>query len=180
MPGRFTKRLLVVTLLLTLHACTQQEARRPVNTSVSSRVEDSVSKNRAQLAYETEVLENWVARQNMSYTQTSYGVWYSHAQSDVAQIFIDSTSLPTLYLNMLRLDGTPYYEPTRIENPLTNQYVPSGILQVMKEIPVGLEATVAMPSALAFGATGDGELIPPNAPLVARIFITLNSQKNNP
>ena len=151
-----------------------------MNQSVSVQVEDSVSKNRAQLANETEVLENWVAQQSSPFTQTSFGVWYSIAQSDAAQIFIDATSTPILYLNMLRLDGTPYYEPTRIDNPLTNQSVPSGILKVMKEIPIGTEATLAMPSALAFGATGDGQLIPPNTPLVARIFITLNTQKNNP
>lgn len=180
MPRRIAKRLLIAWAPLLIIACTHQEARKPMNQSVSSKTENSVVKNRAQLALETEVLENWLTQQNIPFTQTPYGVWYSYTNVDKPHRYVDSTSSPVLYLNLLKLDGTPYYEGKRIDNPLSNQSIPTGILRVMQEIPIGVEATVAMPSLIAYGATGDGLLIPPNTPLIARIFITLGSQKNNP
>jgi hypothetical protein len=39
---------------------------------------------------------------------------------------------------------------------------------------------IAMPSSMGYGTSGDGQLIPENTPLVARIFITLSSQKIKP
>ena len=180
MSRRLTTILLIPTLFLAHNSCVHQDARKPINQSKSLSVEDSVAKNRAQLAYEIELLENWVSNQEALFSQTAYGVWYHFTPQDKPSVFINSNSTATLYLNLLRLDGTPYYEPTRVENPLTDQLLPQGIRRVLEEIPVGVEATVAMPSLLAFGNSGDGQLIPSNTPLVARIFITLNSQKNNP
>lgn len=170
----------MLIIVIGLHACTYQKARKPVHQSKSVISIDSLSNSRAQLGQEIEILERWVKNQNISFQQSAKGVWFSLLSNIESSIYIDSTSNAQLYINLLRLDGTPYYDPFKIEDPLNHQTLPKGIQHVITEIPVGVEAMIAMPSSMAYGTSGDGQLIPENTPLVARIFITLSSQKIKP
>lgn len=167
-------------IFIGLHACTYQKARKPVHESKSVISIDSLSNSRAQLGQEIEILERWVKNQNISFQQSTKGVWFSLLSNIESSIYIDSTSNAQLYINLLRLDATPYYDPFKIEDPLNHQTLPKGVKHITTEIPVGVEAIIAMPSSMAYGTLGDGQLIPGNTPLVARIFITLNSQKIKP
>lgn len=170
----------MLIIVIGLHACTYQKARKPVHQSKSVISIDSLSNSRAQLGQEIEILEHWVKNQNISFQQSTKGVWFSLLSNIESSIYIDSTSNAQLYINLLRLDGTPYYDPFKIEDPLNHQTLPTGIQHVITEIPVGVEAIIAMPSSMAYGTLGDGQLIPGDTPLVARIFITLSSQKIKP
>lgn len=180
MPRRFASFVLIPIFFFGLHACVHQRARKPVHQSKSVHSIDSLANSRALLGQEIEILESWIKEQNILYTQSSKGIWFGLLSSVESSIYIDSTSNTQLYINFLRLDGTPYYEPLKIEDPLNHQTLPKGIKHIITEIPVGVEAVIAMPSSKAYGALGDGQLIPANTPLVARIFITLGSQKIKP
>jgi hypothetical protein len=80
-------------------------------------------------------------------------------------------------MRLERLDGSEIYDWSVIENPSKNQNVLSGVVRGLNFTPIGVETIMAMTSFLAYGSTGDGKLIGPYTPIVARIYIPLNQNK---
>ena len=52
-----------------------------------------------------------------------------------------------------------------------------GVVLSLPYIPIGVESTLVLTSFLAYGSSGDGSLIAPYTPIVARIYIPLNQNK---
>lgn len=176
MSARLTTSIVILCFVFFLTACDQQQARRPIQQSKSKHVENSVQKNQIQLAREIEIIEQWVLAQESTFSETDHGIYYSFDNPNNRPV-LDVENLQKIYVRFDQFDGVPIYDWKVFQNPMTNQDVPQGVVLSLPYIPIGVESTLVLTSFLAYGSSGDGSLIAPNTPIVARIYIPLNQNK---
>tara|TARA_B100000900_G_scaffold407469_1_gene420213 strand:- start:515 stop:1045 length:531 start_codon:yes stop_codon:yes gene_type:complete len=176
MSARLTTSIVFLCFVFFLTACDQQQARRPIQQSKSQHVENSVQKNQIQLAHEIEIIEQWVLAQESTFSETDHGVYYSFDNLKNRPV-LDVENLQKIYVRFEQFDGVPIYDWKIFQNPMTNQDVPQGVVLSLPYIPIGVESTLVLTSFLAYGSSGDGSLIAPYTPIVARIYIPLNQNK---
>lgn len=176
MSGRITTSIVFLCFVFFLTACYQQQARRPIQQSKSQHVENSVQKNQIQLAHEIEIIEQWVLAQESTFSETDHGIYYSFDNPKNRPV-LDVENLQKIYVRFEQFDGVPIYDWKIFRNPMTNQDVPQGVVLSLPYIPIGVESTLVLTSFLAYGSSGDGSLIAPYTPIVARIYIPLNQNK---
>ena len=176
MSARLTTSIVILCFVFFLTACDQQQARRPIQQSKSKHVENSVQKNQIQLAREIEIIEQWVLAQESTFSETDHGIYYSFDNPNNRPV-LDVENLQKIYVRFDQFDGVPIYDWKVFQNPITNQDVPQGVVLSLPYIPIGVESTLVLTSFLAYGSSGDGSLIAPNTPIVARIYIPLNQNK---
>lgn len=176
MSARLTTSIVFLCSVFFLTACDQQQARRPIQQSKSQHVENSVQKNQIQLAHEIEIIEQWVLAQESTFSETDHGVYYSFDNPKNRPV-LDVENLQKIYVRFDQFDGVPIYDWKIFQNPMTNQDVPQGVVLSLPYIPIGVESTLVLTSFLAYGSSGDGSLIAPYTPIVARIYIPLNQNK---
>ena len=173
MSAKLTKGIIYIYFVLFLTACNQQQARRPIQQSKSHHIENSVQKNQLQLAREIEIIEQWLLAQETTYLETNHGIYYSFSNPKNRPV-LKLENLQKIYVRYEQFDGIPIYDWMIFQNPMTNQDVPQGVVLSLPYIPTGVESTIILTSFLAYGSSGDGLLIPPYTPIVARIYIHLN------
>ena len=176
MSARLTTSIVFLCFVFFLTACDQQQARRPIQQSKSQYVENSVQKNQIQLAHEIEIIEQWVLAQESTFSETDHGVYYSFDNPKNRHVLYVE-NLQKIYVRFEQFDGVPIYDWKIFQNPMTNQDVPQGVVLSLPYIPIGVESTLVLTSFLAYGSSGDGSLIAPYTPIVARIYIPLNQNK---
>ena len=176
MSARLTTSIVFLYFVFFLAACDEQQARKPIQQSKSQHVENSVQKNQLLLAREIEIIEQWVLSQESTFSKTSHGIYYSFDNPKNRPI-LDVENLQKIYVRFEQFDGVPIYDWKVFQNPMTNQDVPQGVVLSLPYIPIGIESTLVLTSFLAYGSSGDGSLIAPYTPIVARIYIPLNQNK---
>ena len=176
MSARLTTSIVFLCFVFFLTACDQQQARRPIQQSISKHVENSVQKNQIQLAREIEIIEQWVLAQKSTFLETDHGIYYRFDNPKNRPV-LDVENLQKIYVRFEQFDGVPIYDWKVFQNPMTNQDVPQGVVLSLPYIPIGVESTLVLTSFLAYGSSGDGSLIAPYTPIVARIYIPLNQNK---
>jgi len=176
MSARLTTSIVFLCFVFFLTACDQQQARRPIQQSKSQHVENSVQKNQIQLAHEIEIIEQWVLAQEFTFSETDHGIYYSFDNPKNRPV-ADVGNIKKIYVRFEQFDGVPIYDWKVFQNPMTNQDVPQGVVLSLPYIPIGVESTLVLTSFLAYGSSGDGSLIAPYTPIVARIYIPLNQNK---
>ena len=176
MSARLTTSIVFLCFVFFLTACDQQQARRPIQQSISKHVENSVQKNQIQLAREIEIIEQWVLAQESTFSETDHGIYYSFDNLKNRPV-LDVENLQKIYVRFDQFDGVPIYDWKVFQNPMTNQDVPQRVVLSLPYIPIGVERTLVLTSFLAYGSSGDGSLIAPYTPIVARIYIPLNQNK---
>ena len=176
MSARLTTSIVFLYFAFFLTACDEQRARRPIQQSKSHHVENSVKKNQLQLAREIEIIEQWALNQESTFSETNHGIYYSYDNPKNRPI-LDVDNLQKIYVRFEQLRGVPIYDWKVFQNPMTNQDVPQGVVLSLPYIPIGVESKIVLTSFLAYGSSGDGSLIAPYTPIVARIYIPLNQNK---
>ena len=176
MSARLTTIIVFLYFIFFLAACDQQQARRPIQQSNSQYVENSVQKNQLQLAVEIEIIEQWLKAHESDFSQTAHGIYYNFDNTKDRPIR-NAENLQKIYVRFEQLSGVPIYDWKIFQNPMTNQDVPQGVILSLPYIPIGVETTLVLTSFFAYGSSGDGSLIAPYTPIVARIYIPLNQNK---
>ena len=176
MSARLTTSIVFLYFAFFLAACDQRQARRPIQQSKSQHIENSVQKNQLQLAREIEIIEQWVLTKESTFSETDHGIYYSFDNPKNRPI-LNVENLQKIYVRFEQFDGVPIYDWKVFQNPTANQDVPHGIVLSLPYIPIGVESILVLTSFLAYGSSGDGSLIAPYTPIVARIYVPLNQNK---
>ena len=176
MSARLTTSIVFLYFAFFLAACDQRQARRPIQQSKSQHIENSVQKNQLQLAREIEIIEQWVLTKESTFSETDHGIYYSFDNPKNRPI-LNVDNLQKIYVRFEQFDGVPIYDRKVFQNPTANQDVPQGIVLSLPYIPIGVESILVLTSFLAYGSSGDGSLIAPYTPIVARIYVPLNQNK---
>lgn len=156
-----------------IFSCTKKPVHPPVG-SVLSQKDLQVSKDRSRSLYELEKkqITDWIAQQNKKYYVNGLGYWID---KDLSQ-------------NLKRKDGErlsyqyEIYDFDRVkiyDEPKTAKDVYLGKFEDLKAVDDALrylkpgeEATLLVPSLLAYGTYGDNDKIPNDMPLIIKLTVT--------
>lgn len=178
------KKLIFLFGALTVMGCKHQEARRPVDHSKTDRFEKSVERTKNRYAAESEMIKDLMNQQPQSkFISSESGFWYTISESDFADKykpqFGDTINFD---LSIAYLNGTLVYpeESTANQNYVMDQEALfKGLREGLKLMSVGQRAEFFIPSQLAYGYYGDGDLVGPNVPLRCKVFLKNIIQNKN-
>jgi FKBP-type peptidyl-prolyl cis-trans isomerase FkpA len=118
-----------------------------------------------------ERIQSYIERKNLSMTETQSGLWYMVIKEGAGKFFAENDRVVFEYECYL-LDGTRCYS-SRSKGPreilLGKSEIEPGLLEGLKLLKPGGEATFILPPFLAYGIVGDGKAIPPRSVLVYEI-----------
>ena len=169
------KTLLVGVLLVSLYSCSKKvEARKPITTTSSSTIDQSIKKNKLLYAAEEEAIEKIIKDLGEKFERSSNGFYYNFTKKDSTvgkqPTFGDRV---TFEYDIVALNGdTIYYkeEISPITKSLDQEYgIFIGMRAALKLMKTDEEMIVYFPSYAAYGYYGDNNRIGVNTPFRSRV-----------
>lgn len=169
---------LLVPLLAGLPiACNEPEARRPVEVRSSSYIDESVTKNKAQVEAEDSALLKWIEKDSLrEYIGSDTGFWYYYVDTtstgdrtpefgDRVEYEYEVRALNGRLLYSLKSQGKQTYL-------MDKERLITGLREGLKLMKEGQTVTFVFPSYKAYGYYGDGGKIGMDMPVI--YTVTLN------
>lgn len=176
--------LLLAVVLVSFSSCKQLEARKPVNRSSGSYIEESIARNKELIAQEEKDIQAFIANDTINtYTASSDGFWYTFIQKksisgETAQV----GDLAQITYNLNTLSGRTLVTKEEVGEIITqidqsNQELISGIRDGLKIMKEGETALFLFPSHKGYGYYGLEEKIPSNTTLVCELTLVQLKQQ---
>lgn len=165
---------LIALSVLTFIACKQPNAAHPPVGGFLSETDLSTSKNRAKNLNQTERLQiqDWINGQNEKFYPMSMNYWVNIENLGSITKKADGESISYEYY-IYDFDQVKLYEA-----PKRNLHVQFGkfeelkaVEDVLRHLEKNQEATILVPSVLAFGTYGDNDKIPNDMPLIIKVKV---------
>lgn len=156
-----------------IFSCTKQPVHPPVG-SVLSQKDLQVSKDRSRSLYELErkQITDWIAQQNKKYYVNGLGYWID---KDLSQNLKrkDGERLSYQY-EIYDFDLVKIYdEPKTAKDVYLGKFEDlKAVDDALRYLKPGEEATLLVPSLLAYGTYGDNDKIPNDMPLIIKLTVT--------
>lgn len=167
------KKSLFFVLATVLVSCSKQQAHPPVG-GVLSKKDLDVSKNRAKSLNEMEraQISDWISGQQEKFYPMQLNYWINIPGLNQKPKKADGEKVSYQY-TLYDFDGTQLYA-----EPKVMQEVSFGKFEELKAVEDALrymdrhqEATLLIPSVLAFGTYGDNQKIPNDMPVIVKLKI---------
>lgn len=129
--------------------------------------------NRKMLQYESELIDNYVEKNNLNVIKTGTGLRYQLVEEGDGD-FIKKGDIVTLQYELRLLSGELLYSSDNDGNKtflVSRGGVESGLEEAVLKFRMNSEAILILPPHLAHGLIGDGNRIPPKAILVYSIKV---------
>ena len=129
--------------------------------------------NRKMLQYESELIDNYVEKNNLNVIKTGTGLRYQLVEEGYGDL-IKKGDIVTLQYELRLLSGELLYSSDNEGNKtflVSRGGVESGLEEAVLKFRMNSEAILILPPHLAHGLIGDGNRIPPKAILVYSIKV---------
>lgn len=129
--------------------------------------------NRKMLQYESELIDNYVEKNNLNVIKTGTGLRYQLVEEGDGDL-IKKGDIVTLQYELRLLSGELLYSSDNDGNKtflVSRGGVESGLEEAVLKFRMNSEAILILPPHLAHGLIGDGNRIPPKAILVYSIKV---------
>lgn len=131
--------------------------------------------NRQFVKNQLDDIQGYIERHGYKMDSTLTGLQYQIKPSEkLRAVKADSNSIAGIRYKLKLLDGRECYTADSAlyrEYHLTRDDMPAGLREGLLMMHEGDKALFIIPSYLAFGLTGDGDCIPPNAALVMTVSL---------
>lgn len=174
------KKIFIFTLMsMTLLAgCKSPEARRPVNQSSGSFINESIERNRDLVAREeAEILEIIEKDTDKEYIASNSGFWYYYNKKSTDTINTETPEFGDVVrfdYSITDIEGDPIYAegelPTK-RYAMDKEELFGGLREGLKLMREGEVVTFIFPSHKAFGYYGDKNKIGTNVPIITRVTL---------
>ncbi|MDT8347039.1 MAG: gliding motility-associated peptidyl-prolyl isomerase GldI [Flavobacteriaceae bacterium] len=168
--------LLLLFLLLFLGACTKPTPRHPVSKKSSTFLNESIERNKEQVAFEEMVIRHLLDSLNLEYRSSGHGFYYRFINEP--KPLVDSIEFGdevTFSYDLQNLTGTAIYSQESL-SPRTylmeKEPLFSGLREGLKLMQEGDTVDFIFPSYTAYGYYGDQDKIGKNTILKSRVTIT--------
>ncbi|MGB4447675.1 MAG: FKBP-type peptidyl-prolyl cis-trans isomerase [Cloacibacterium sp.] len=160
--------------LLSLLSCVKNSPAHPPVGGVLSQEDLNVSKNRAKNLnlIERKQIQDWINQQDKKFYSTGLNYWTDISDSEYRAKKKDGELVSYEY------DLYDFNQEKLYEKPNQNIDAPLGKFEELKAVEdavrymkKGEQATLLVPSVLAFGTYGDDEKIPNDMPLIIKVKI---------
>ena len=137
-----------------------------------SNEEMGVSKNRAKQlnTMEREQIQEWISKQKEKFYPTQLNYWSSIEKMEQRKKKQDGESVSFQY-ELYDFDLQKFYEKPKVykDAPLGKFEELDAIEDAVRYLNLDEEATLLVPSVLAYGTYGDGDQIPYDMPLIMKL-----------
>ena len=167
------KKAIVFSLFLILSCVKNSQVHPPVG-GVLSENDLDVSKNRAKKLnlVERTLIEDWIKHQNKEFYSTGLNYWIDIKDSESRPKKNDGDLISYEYYLYDFNQEKLYETPTKyIDAKLGKFQDLKAVDDAVRYMKKGEEATLLVPSVLAFGTYGDDEKIPNDMPLIIKLKI---------
>lgn len=167
------KKLILFSSLMIIGCAQNNQAHPPVG-GILSQEDLNVSKNRAKNLNQTEriQIQDWINNQNEKFYPMSLNYWVDIENLSQKNRKADGEEISYQYV-LYDFDNVKLYD-----SPKKNLNVQFGKFEDLKAVEDALryleknqEATLLVPSVLAFGTYGDNDKIPNDMPLIIKIKV---------
>ena len=167
------KKLILFSSLMMIGCAQNNQAHPPVG-GILSQEDLNVSKNRAKNLNQTEriQIQDWINNQNEKFYPMSLNYWVNIENLSQKNRKADGEEISYQYV-LYDFDNVKLYD-----SPKKNLNVQFGKFEDLKAVEDALryleknqEATLLVPSVLAFGTYGDNDKIPNDMPLIIKIKV---------
>ena len=164
-----------VFILLFFLSCENDKNKKEVNQIVDDKeLKLSLEElNRRMIQYESDLINDYVIKNDLSVTKTGTGLRYQIVKEGVGE-FVKKGNVVTLEYELSLLSGELLYSSDNDGNKVflvSRGGVESGLEEAVLKLKWDSEAILILPSYLAHGLIGDGNKIPAKAILVYRIKV---------
>ncbi len=169
--------LTLLGLLCIFFSCKAPEARRPVNSSSGSFINESINRNKELTAREEAKIQKIINKDSINnYISSDGGFWYSYMKKDT----ISSTTpkygdIVSFNYDLKDLNGNIIYKQEELDTityTIDKEELFFGLREGLKLMKEGEVVTFLFPSYQAYGYYGDNNKIGTNIPLISKV--TLN------
>ncbi|MFP5436189.1 MAG: gliding motility-associated peptidyl-prolyl isomerase GldI [Bacteroidia bacterium] len=172
--------VIVLVMAISLTACSQQQARRPVSQSEGTFMKESIERNKKLIANEEQKLDSIMkSTPNVKYLASNKGYWYFY-DKEVTTDSITPKLGDIAYFDYEIKDvkGNVIYSQAELRPQVykvDKQNIMMGLRDGIKLMNEGETVTFLFPSHMGFGYHGDNDRIGTNEPLICTV--TLNDIK---
>lgn len=177
-------RALLFSGLITLSGCKPQEARRPITQNRADKYEKSVERTKKRYNAEVEAIQSIInALPELNFSPSQSGFWFTTFESDDPEAYRPQFGDTVIFdLSIANLSGNLIYPEIATANQvyvMDQEVLFKGLREGLKLMSVGQKAEFLIPSQLAYGYYGDGDLVGPNLPLRCKVHLKKITQNKN-
>jgi FKBP-type peptidyl-prolyl cis-trans isomerase FkpA len=157
----------VIATTVFLAACGQEEHHRPAPKPFTKTQLEKA--NQADIRKESDDIDAYVLRHKLDMKTTGTGIRYMYLKKSAAGDSARTGRRAMVGYKVFLLDGTLCYSSDKDGNKeflIGEDHVESGIHEMIVHMKTGDEVRFILPAALAHGLLGDGDKIPPRAPVL--------------
>lgn len=160
------KSIIYIILGIVFFSCSDDPKELP-QISIKEIQEGLIEANKKALSQESEQIEAYVKRKELSVIQTKTGLRYQ-IYNDVEGVKIKNKQQAVIKYTVSLLDGRLCYETEGKSEEFTvgKDYVESGLHEGIQFMSVGDKAIIIIPSHLGHGLAGDLKKIPIKSTIV--------------
>nr|WP_322624575.1 gliding motility-associated peptidyl-prolyl isomerase GldI [uncultured Flavobacterium sp.] len=172
--------IIALVMAVSLTACSQQQARRPVSHSEGTFMKESIERNKKLIANEEQQLDSIMkSTPKVKYIASSKGYWYFY-DKEVTTDSITPKLGDIAYFDyeIKDIKGNVIYSQAELRPQVyrvDKQNIMMGLRDGIKLMNEGETVTFLFPSHMGFGYHGDNDRIGTNEPLICTV--TLNDIK---
>jgi len=161
------KPFTLILLLLLMTGC----LNKPDNKSVSKPAAgpDLIEINRTYISHDREIISDYIASSDLKFTETGTGLWYSIIEKGEGATARTGDNI-TYDFECTLIKGDPCYSGTKTIR-LGYAGIESGLTEGLQMMRQGSDFLFIIPPYLAYGITGDGNMIPGRSILLYRVII---------
>lgn len=164
-----TSKIFLIFLLLFISCSQKSPVHEPINLSKEKL---NTSQNRAKLLnqIEREQITAWINSQNKKFYPTSKNYWSDIENLEKREKKQDGETISFQY-ELFDFDNISFYnQPQIYQNAILGKFEElEAIENTLRYLYKGEEATLLVPSILAYGTYGDGKDIPNDMPLIIKL-----------
>lgn len=159
--------------LLLVYACTTGEQHEHKKIGAAEMKEQLIRANRQFVKNQLDDIQGYIERHGYKMDSTKTGLQYQIKRSENTDtVAAAPDNIAGIRYKLKLLDGRECYTADSAlyrEYHLTRDDMPAGLREGVLMMHEGDKALFIIPSYLAFGLSGDGDCIPPNAALVMTV-----------
>ncbi|UOE39898.1 FKBP-type peptidyl-prolyl cis-trans isomerase [Chryseobacterium suipulveris] len=167
------KKIAILSVLM-LVGCKQPAPVHPPVGGILSEQDLNISKNRAKNLNQTErnQIEDWIRNQNEKFYPMSLNYWVNIEKLNSKRKKKNGEKISYQY-DLYDFDQVKLYdEPTKKVDVEFGKFEDiKAVEDVLRYLDKNQEATLLVPSVLAFGTYGDNDKIPNDMPLIIKIKV---------
>lgn len=164
----------IVFSAISLASCAKQQQVHPPVGGILSQNDLDVSKNRSKSLniLERQQIEDWIGKQDKKFYSMGMNYWIDIENLEKNNKKENGESVSYQY-DLYDFDMTKLYEKQKVShNAKFGHFVElKAVEDALRYMKSGDEATLLVPSVLAFGTYGDNDQIPNDMPLIIKLKV---------